>query len=103
MPLRDGSIDWAPKLSATSESRLQTLFWLAVLAEGLWAVLQAIKVYRTKSAEDLSVPALVTILVANAIIITAGFFLLNSYQMVIGTGLYFGATIALLVGVLRYK
>ena len=72
-----------PPLSAPWDSRVHWLFLFATVAECVWPFLQIEKVHRTKSAEDLSAPAVWTFIGANVVFLLAGFYLFRSWAVVL--------------------
>jgi len=93
---------WLPEISPAWKTRLSWLFIMSVLAEASFLVIQVVKTFQTKSAEDLSLPAVIILLITNAIWGLMAIFVLRDYGVLISGVIYTICSSVLIVGILMY-
>jgi uncharacterized protein with PQ loop repeat len=93
---------WIPEISPRNKRWLSIAFIAAVVAEASFLLVQDIKVFRTKSAKDISLAAVIILIVTNILWIAAALLILRDYGVLLSGILYVGFGSALLAGVVMY-
>lgn len=93
---------WLPEVPNNWKYTLSWLFFLSVLVESSFLAVQVEKTYRTESAEDLSLTAMIILMITNCIWILSAVFLLKSYSVLASGILYVSMSGMLIAAIVKY-
>lgn len=92
-----------PVIPKNWRKTISWLFFISVLVEASFLIVQVVKTYRTKSAKDLSLTSYIILLVTNSVWIFAAIFVLKSYAVLASGVLYVSMSILLIIAITMYS
>lgn len=102
---KTGNLRFRSPFKPLSPARRRAFSWMflaVVVLEASWIYVQSIQIFRTKSADDVSLPAVIIVTFTNFIWICYALFVINELPILVSAVLLFIGAIIALVGKLTY-